>query len=65
MDSQLHEAHFDHAALTPFSSKKKKKLGGSLEKVINLLTPRKSSKGCKDEIKKIKVMPVICGIRFR
>lgn len=56
LDGQLHEAHFDSSALTPFSSKKKtRKLGGSFEKVINLLTPRKSSKGAKDEPKKTKV----------
>lgn len=56
MDSQLHEAHFDNSALTPFSAKKKsRKLGGSFEKVINLLTPRKASKGGKDEPKKTKV----------
>lgn len=54
VDGSLHEAHFDH--LQQFSAKKKsKKLGGSLEKMLNLLTPKKSSKGGKDEPKKTKV----------
>ncbi|KAF6025755.1 MELK [Bugula neritina] len=53
VDGSLHEAHFDH--LQQFSAKKKsKKLGGSLEKMLNLLTPKKSSKGGKDEPKKTK-----------
>ena len=55
-ESSLNEAHYNNSNLTPFSSKKKsKKLGGSFEKMINLLTPKKSSKSSKDEPKKIKV----------
>lgn len=55
VDSQLHEAHFDNHAMSVFSAKKKsRKIGGSFEKVLNLLTPRKS-KGSKEEPKKTKV----------
>ncbi|XP_067935041.1 maternal embryonic leucine zipper kinase-like isoform X2 [Watersipora subatra] len=52
LESSLHEAHHNNSAMAQFSSKKKsKKLGGSIEKMLNLLTPRKSSKA---EPKKIK-----------
>lgn len=56
LESSLNEAHHDMSAMTPFSSKKKsKKLGGSLEKMIHLLTPKKSYKAGRDEPKKTKV----------
>lgn len=61
VDSHMNEVHMDHSALS--AKKKTRKLGGSFERVINLLTPRKS-KQSKEEIRKTKVTMIKCSRDF-